>query len=51
MAPKLQAALKKILMNKCLNKDESREDKNQEKKNSQPQKRVVLINSLKSPEK
>jgi len=51
MAPKLQAALKEILTSKHLNKDKSREDKDQEKKDSQPQKRVVLVNSLESPEK
>ena len=51
MAPKLQAALKEILTSKRLNKDESREDKDQEKENSQSQKRVVLVNSLESPDK
>jgi len=35
VAPKLQAALKEILISKYLNKNESREDKNQEKKDSQ----------------
>jgi len=51
VAPKLQAALKKILISKCLNKNKSREDKDQEKKDSQPQKKMVLVNSLESPEK
>ena len=51
MAPKLQAALKEILTSKRLNKDESRKDKDQEKKDSQPQRKVVLVNSLESPEK
>ena len=48
---KLQIALKKILTSKRSNKDESRKNKDQEKENSQPQKRVVLVNSLESPEK
>jgi len=51
VAPKLQVALKEILTSKCLNKDESREDQSQEKKDNQPQKKVVLVNSLESPEK
>jgi len=51
VAPKLQAALKKILTRKCLNKNKSREDKDQEKKDSQPQKKIVSVNSLESPEK
>ena len=51
MAPKLQAALKKILTSKCSNKNKSREDKYQEKKDSQPQKKIVSVNSLESPEK
>ena len=51
VAPKLRAALKEILTSKRLNKDEYREDKGQEKKDNQPQKKVVLVNSLESPEK
>jgi len=51
VAPKLQAALKKILTSKCSNKNKSREDKYQEKKDSQPQKKIVSVNSLESPEK
>ena len=51
VAPKLQAALKKILTSKRSNKDESREDKGQEKEDNQPQKKVVSVNSLESPEK
>jgi len=51
VALKLWTALKKILTSKCLNKNESREDKDQEKEDSQPQKKVVLVNSLESPEK
>jgi len=51
MVPKLWVALKEILTSKCLNKDESRKDKDQEKKDSQPQRKVVLVNSLESPEK
>jgi len=47
----LQAALKEILTSKRSNKDESREDKDQEKENSQPQKKVVLVNRLESPKK
>jgi len=47
----LQTALKEFLISKCSNKDESREDKDQEKKDSQPQKKVILVNSLESPEK
>jgi len=48
---KLQAALKEILTSKRSNKDESKEDKDQEKEDHQPQKKVVLVNSLESPEK
>ena len=51
MAPKLRAALKEILTSKCSNKNESREDQSQEKKDNQPQKKVVSVNSLESPEK
>ena len=51
MALKLRAALKEILTSKRSNKDESREDKGQEKEDNQPQKKVVLVNSLESPEK
>jgi len=51
VAPKLRAALKEILTSKCLNKDESREDKGQEKEDNQPQKKVVSVNNLESPEK
>jgi len=51
MAPKLRAALKEILTSKRLNKDESREDKGQEKEDNQPQKKVVSVNSLENPEK
>jgi len=51
MAPKLRAALKEILTSKRLNKDKSREDQTQEKEDNQPQKKVVLVNSLESPEK
>jgi len=51
VAPKLQAALKEILTSKCSNKEESREDKDQIKEDSQPQKKVVSVNSLESPEK
>jgi len=51
VAPKLQAALKKILTSKRSNKDESREGKGQEKEDNQPQKKVVSVNSLESPEK
>ena len=47
----MQAALKEILTSKRSNKDESREDKDQEKENSQPQKKVVLVNRLESPKK
>jgi len=47
----LQAALKEILTSKRSNKDESREDRDQEKENSQPQKKVVLVNRLESPKK
>ena len=48
---KLQAALKEFLTSRRLNKDKSRENKDQKKEDSQPQKRVVLVNSLESPEK
>jgi len=51
VVPKLQAALKEILTSKCSNKDESREDKGQEKEDNQPQKKVVSVNSLENPEK
>ena len=51
MASKLWAALKEILTSKCPSKDKSREDKDQEKEDSQPQKKVVSVNSLESPEK
>jgi len=51
VVPKLRAAFKEILTSKHLNKDESREDKEQEKEESQPQKKVVSVNSLESPEK
>ena len=51
MALKLRAALKEILTSKHLNKDESREDKGQEKEDNQPQKKVVSVNGLESPEK
>jgi len=51
VAPKLRAALKEILTSKCSNKDKSREDQTQEKKDNQPQKKVVSVNSLESPEK
>jgi len=51
VAPKLRVALKEILTSKRSNKDEYREDKGQEKKDNQPQKKVVLVNSLESPEK
>ena len=47
----MQAALKEILTSKRSNKDESREDRDQEKENSQPQKKVVLVNRLESPKK
>jgi len=46
VAPKLRAALKETLTSKHLNKDESRENKDQEKEDSQPQKRVVLVNII-----
>jgi len=39
------------LTSKHSNKDESREDKGQEKEDNQPQKKVVLVNNLESPEK
>jgi len=39
------------LTSKRSNKDESREDQSQEKADNQPQKKVVLVNSLESPEK
>jgi len=39
------------LTSKRSNKDESREDKGQEKEDNQPQKKVVSVNSLESPEK
>jgi len=51
VAPKLRAALKEILTSKRSNKDESREDQSQEKTDNQPQKKVVSVNSLESPEK
>jgi len=51
IVPKLRVALKEILISKHLNKDESREDKDQEKEDNQPQKKVVSVNSLESPEK
>ena len=51
MVLKLQAALKEFLTSRRLNKDKSRENKDQKKEDSQPQKRVVLVNSLESPEK
>jgi len=51
VVPKLQAALKEILTSKCSNKDKSREDKSQEKEDDQPQKKVVSVNNLESPEK
>ena len=51
MAPKLQTTLKEILTSKHLNKNESKENKDQEKKDGQPQKQVVSVNSLESPEK
>ena len=51
VAPKLRAALKEILTSKCSNKDESREDKGPEKEDNQPQKKVVLVNSLENSEK
>ena len=46
VVPKLRAALKETLTSKHLNKDESRENKDQEKEDSQPQKRVVLVNII-----
>jgi len=39
------------LTSKRLNKNESREDKDQEKGDSQPQKKVMSVNSLESPKK
>ena len=51
MTPKLWAALKEILISKRSNKDEFRENKDQEKNDSWPQKKVVSVNSLESPEK
>jgi len=42
-ALKLRAALKEILTSKHSNKDESREDKGQEKEDNQPQKKVVSV--------
>ena len=39
------------MTSKHSNKDESREDKGQEKEDNQPQKKVVLVNNLESPEK
>jgi len=51
VALKLRAALKEILTSKRSNKDESRENKGQEKEDNQPQKKVVSVNSLESPEK
>ena len=51
VALKLQAALKEILTSKRSNKDESREDKSQEKEDNQPQKKVVSVNNLESLEK
>jgi len=51
VALKLRAVLKEILTSKRSNKDESREDQSQEKEDNQPQKKVVLVNSLESPEK
>jgi len=39
------------LTSKRSNKDESREDQTQEKEDNQPQKKVVSVNSLESPEK
>jgi len=51
VAPKLRAALKEILTSKHSNKDESREDQTQEKEDNQPQKKVVSVNGLESPEK
>jgi len=51
VAPKLRAALKEILISKRLNKDKFREDQTQEKEDNQPQRKVVSVNSLESPEK
>jgi len=51
VAPKLRAALKEILTSKRLNKDKSREDQTQEKEDKQPQRKVVLVNSLERAQK
>jgi len=49
IAPKLQAALKEILMSKRSVRDESNQDL--ETDNNQPQQKLVLVNSLEKPEK
>jgi len=51
IVPKLQMVLKEILTSKRSSKDKSREDKDQKKEDSQPQKKIVSVNSLESPEK
>jgi len=51
IAPKLQMVLKEILTSKCSSKDKSRENKDQKKEDSQPQKKMVSVNSLESSEK
>jgi len=49
VAPKLQAALKEMLMSKRSVRDESNQDL--ETDNNQPQQKLVLVNSLEKPEK